>query len=230
MSPKTKRRALFLGGFLVYFGLLWALWDTAILYPLKIFVVLLHEVSHAAAAVATGGTVERILLDVHQGGATYTRGGNQFITLSAGYLGSLLWGVLFVILAFNRRLKPRWIMGGVGATVLLLTLWVVRGIFGLAFGVVFSLALVAVARYLSQGVNRALLLGLGLTSALYAILDIKSDILDRPQLPSDAAMLAEMTGIPTAAWGFLWIGIALLVCAWLLRWVARRMERAVPEP
>ena len=66
----------------------------------------------------------------------------------------------------------------------------------------------AAARYLSQGVNRALLLGLGLTSALYAILDIKSDVLDRPQLPSDAAMLAEMTGIPTAAWGFLWIGIA----------------------
>lgn len=230
MSPKTRRRALFLGGFLVYFGLLWALWDTAILYPLKIFVVLLHEVSHAAAAVATGGTVERILLDVHQGGATYTRGGNHFITLSAGYLGSLLWGVLFVVLAFSRWLKPRWIMGGVGASVLLLTLFVVRGFFGLAFGVAFSLALVAGARYLSQAVNRALLLGLGLTSALYAILDIKSDILDRPQLPSDAAMLAEMTGIPTAAWGFLWIGIALLVCAWLLRWVARRMERAVPEP
>ena len=42
-------------------------------------------------------------------------------------------------------------------------------------------------------------------------------------------MLAEMTGIPTAAWGFLWIGIALLVCAWLLRWVARRMEAEIPE-
>jgi hypothetical protein len=65
---------------------------------------------------------------------------------------------------------------------------------------------------------------LGLTSTLYAILDIKSDVLDRPHLPSDAAMLAEMTGIPTAAWGILWIAIALLVSSWLLRWVARRME------
>jgi len=230
MSPKAKRRALFLGGFLLYFGVLWTLWDTALIYPLKIFVVLLHEVSHAAAAVATGGTVERILLDVHQGGATYTRGGNGFITLSAGYLGSLLWGVLFIILGFSRWLRPRWIVGGVGGAVLLLTLFLVRGFFGFGFGLLFAGGLMASARYLGQGVNRVLLLGLGLTSALYAILDIKSDVLDRPHLPSDAAMLAEMTGIPTVAWGFLWIGICLLVCAWLLRWVARRMESGAASP
>lgn len=230
MSPRSKRRFLFLGGFLLYFGLLWYLWDTAFIYPLKLFVVLLHEVSHAAAAVVTGGTVDRILLNAQQGGATYTRGGSAFLTLSAGYLGSLLWGVLFVVLAFSRWLKPRWIMGTVGALVLLLTLFLVRGLFGMAFGLAFSAALLAGAKYLSQGWNRAFLLGLGLTSTLYAILDIKSDVLDRPQLPSDAAMLAEMTGIPTAVWGFLWIGIALLVSAWLLRWVARRMEAGVPEP
>jgi len=229
MSPKSKRRALFLGGFVLYFGLLWTLWDTAIIYPLKIFVVLLHEVSHAVAAMATGGTVERILLDVNQGGVTYTRGGSAFLTLSAGYLGSLLWGALFIVLAFSRWLKPRWIMSGVGAAVLLLTLFMVRGFFGFGFGIVFAMALLAGAKYLSQGVNRGFLIGLGLTSALYAILDIKSDVLDRPQLPSDAAMLAEMTGIPTAAWGFLWIGVALLVCAWLLRWVARRMEAGIPD-
>ena len=229
MNPKSKRRAVFLGGFVLYFGLLWILWDTAIIYPLKIFVVLLHEVSHAAAAVATGGTVERILLDVNQGGVAYTRGGNAFLILSAGYLGSLLWGALFILLAFSRWLKPRWIMSGVGISVLLLTLFLVRSYFGFGFGILFSVALLAGAKYLSQGVNRGFLLGLGLTSALYAILDIKSDVLDRPHLQSDAAMLAEMTGIPTAAWGLLWIGIALLVCAWLLRWVARRMEAGFPE-
>jgi hypothetical protein len=229
MSEIHKRRFLFLGGFLLYFGLLWTLWDTAIIYPVKLFVVLLHEVSHAGAAVATGGTVERILLNANQGGATYTLGGNAFLTLSAGYLGSLLWGALFIVLAFNRWLRPRWILGGVGASVLLLTLFLVRGMFGMGFGILFAAALLAGAKFLSQGLNRALLLGLGLTSSLYAILDIKSDVLDRPQLPSDAAMLAEMTGIPTAVWGFLWIGIALLVCAWLLRWVARRMEAGGTE-
>ena len=58
---------------------------------------------------------------------------------------------------------------------------------------------------------------LGLTSALYAILDIKSDILDRPHLRSDAFMLSELTGIPTVAWGAIWIAAALAVTFLLFR-------------
>ena len=60
-------------------------------------------------------------------------------------------------------------------------------------------------------------------TALYAILDIRSDILSRPGAPSDAAMLAQLTGIPTLFWGFLWSAIALGTCAWLLHrlWRAR---------
>jgi hypothetical protein len=226
----TKKRLTFLAGFIVYFVLLWALWDTVIIYPLKIFVVLLHEISHALAALATGGAVERIVLDPRQGGAAFTLGGSPFLTLSAGYLGSLLWGVLFVMLGFSRWLRPRWIIGAIGLFVLLVTVGVVRNPFGFAFGLLFGGALLTSSRYLSQRTNRVFLLGLGLTSTLYAILDIKSDILARPHLRSDAAMLAEMTGIPTIVWGFLWIAIALLVSAWLLRWVARRMDDFQLDP
>jgi hypothetical protein len=230
MSPTTKKRLTFLAGFLLYFVGIWALWDTVIVYPVKVFVVLLHEISHAVAAVATGGSVERIVLDANQGGAAYTRGGISFVTLSAGYLGSLLWGVLFVVLGFSRWLRPRWIIGAIGLFVLLVALSVVRGPFGLFFGLAAGGGLLAAAKYLSQRTNRVLLLGLGLTSVLYAILDIKSDILARPHLRSDAAMLSEMTGIPTIFWGFLWIAIALLVSAWLLRWVARRMDEFELDP
>ena len=225
MAPKTKRRMAFLGGFSLYFGLLWILWDTAIIYPVKIFVVLLHEVSHGLAALATGGTVERIVLNAQQGGAAYTRGGMGFFILSAGYLGSLLWGVLFIMLGFSRWLKPRWVIGAIGVSMLLLPFTLGMGGFGIAFVVAFGAALLLSAKYLSQSWNRVLLLGLGLTSCLYAILDIKSDVLARPELRSDAVMLAEMTGIPAIVWGFLWIAIALLVSAWLLRGVARRMDQ-----
>jgi hypothetical protein len=218
MTDAAARKLRFLTGFAVYFGALWLLWDTVLVYPLKIFVVLLHEVSHAAAAVATGGAVERITLDPNQGGATYTMGGSRFVTLSAGYLGSLVWGALMVLAARGRRIPADLVNGIIGGLVVALTALYVRNGFGIAFGVLFGAALVFASRKLTLAANRSLLLTLGMTSSLYAILDIKSDVLDRPQLPSDAHMLAELTGIPTLVWGVLWIGLALGVTFLLLRW------------
>jgi hypothetical protein len=217
MTDTTRRKVRFLAGFAVYFGALWLLWDTPVVYPLKIFVVLLHEVSHALAAVITGGALERIVLDPNQGGATYTLGGSRFMTLSAGYLGSLAWGGLMTEAARARRIPALWVNGLIGGLVVALTVLFVRSAFGVVFGVAFGLALMAVAGKLSATLNRGLLLTLGLTSSLYAILDIKSDILDRPHLQSDAYMLAELTGIPTLAWGGLWIVMALGVTALLFR-------------
>lgn len=217
MQPLLRRRLAFLAGFAVYFGVLWFLWDTPVIYPLKIFVVLLHEVSHAAVAVATGGQIQRIVLDPYQGGACYCPGGNAFLTLSAGYLGSLGWGALMMEAARTRKVPTEWVTGGIGALVLALTVLFVRSPFGIAFGLLFGAGLILVARRLTVAWNRTLLMALGLTSALYAILDIKSDILDRPHLESDAHMLAEITGVPTVAWGVIWIAVALGVSALLFR-------------
>lgn len=217
MTDVAHRKLRFLAGFAAYFGALWLLWDTPVVYPLKIFVVLLHEVSHAVAAVATGGSIQRIVLDPNQGGATYTLGGSAFLTLSAGYLGSLGWGALMVEASRARRIRSDLVNGAIGGLVVALTVLFVRNLFGIAFGVLFGLGLVTASRKLSVAANTSLLLTLGLTSSLYAILDIKSDILDRPHLESDAHMLADLTGIPTVAWGILWIGVALGVTFLLLR-------------
>jgi hypothetical protein len=54
------------------------------------------------------------------------------------------------------------------------------------------------------------------TSCLYAILDIKSDILDRSHMRSDARMLSEVTALPTEFWGILWILIAIGLTLWFL--------------
>jgi hypothetical protein len=218
VRPKTRRRLGFLAGFTLYFSLLWTFWETPVVYPLKIFVVLLHELSHAVAAWATGGSVGYIELDPRQGGATWITGGLPFFTLSAGYLGSLLWGVGLVRAAYWKKLRAWAMTALIGASVLVLTALFVRNGFGIAFGILFGLAMIGSAWQISDLWNRRLVLVLGMTSCLYAVLDIKSDVLDRPQLPSDAAMLGEMTGIPTLVWGVLWIGIALGVCALLVRW------------
>jgi hypothetical protein len=217
MTDTTTRKLKFLAGFALYFGVLWFLWDTPVVYPLKIFVVLLHEVSHALTAVATGGTIERIVLDPRQGGACYCPGGSAFLTLSAGYLGSLAWGALMVEGARARRIRSDLVNGTIGGLVVVLTALFVRSLFGVVFGVAFGVSMIVLSRKLSAAVNRGLLLTLGMTSSLYAILDIKSDVLDRPHLESDAHMLGELTGLPTQAWGAIWIVIAVAVTALLFR-------------
>ena len=222
MTAHTKRKITFLVGFAAYFSVIWSLWDSAAVYPLKVFVVLLHEISHAMMAVATGGTIDKIVLDPNQGGACYCPGGSAFLTLSAGYLGSLAWGGLLVSAGQMKRINSRWVTGAVGLLVVGLTLAYVRSQFGFWFGLAFGSVLVIGAVRLSVAINQGILLTLGLTSCLYAILDIKSDVIDRPELRSDAAMLGDLTGIHTMVWGSLWIVIAVLASAWLFQWSYRR--------
>lgn len=216
MKRATKRQAGFLLGLAAWLVTVWLLWWSPVIYPLKLFVVLLHEVSHAAMAVATGGDVLRIVVTPDQGGVCYCPGGNAFLTLSAGYLGSLGFGALILLLARARRPAPRDSTTIIGVAVLVLTGLYVRNAFGVLFGALFGGALVAL-RSTRRAVHVWVLTGLGLTSCLYALLDIKSDVLDRPYLDSDARMLAELTGVPTVVWGVLWISLGGLVSWWLFR-------------
>ena len=208
-------------GFLAYFALLWWFWDASVVYPVKMFVVFLHEVSHGIAAIITGGYIDRIVLERAQGGACYCPGGSAFLTLTAGYLGSLLWGCLLVIGGLKLGKWSRTLAAVIGGATALLTLVYVRGSFGIGFGLLFALFMLASAKFFPVAVNRALIVMLGLTSCMYALLDIKSDVLDRPELQSDARMLAELTHVPTVVWGVLWIAVGVVMCFLLLRRAVR---------
>lgn len=211
----------FVLGFGAFFTLLWLFWNTPAVAPLKIFVVLLHELSHGLAAVATGGSIDRIVITADQGGACYCSGGNAFLSLSAGYLGSLAWGALLVMAARRLRGFSRWVTGLIGVGILVLGVLYVRNAFGLAFTLSAGGALLAAARWSGTEWNAGILSVLGLTSCLYALLDIKSDVLERPELDSDARMLAELTGVPTLVWGGLWIAAGLGLSWLLFRWLWR---------
>jgi hypothetical protein len=206
------------------------LWDTRVLYPLKILVVFFHEMSHGLAAILTGGSVDSIEVVDRIGGRTWTRGGAMFWIASAGYLGSLLWGA--AILMFSARTS--WDRGGaiaLGALLIGVSLWLVRpfGSFGFGFGVATGLALIASGVWLSVDVNELVLRAVGLTSCLYAVYDIKSDILDRPELRSDARILADHTGVPTLVWGVLWMLVALAAATFFLL-LASKKKRQRPMP
>jgi hypothetical protein len=194
------------------------LWDTFLVYPFRIFVVFLHEISHGLAAVLTGGAIESIGLSFDEGGVCRTRGGSPFLILSAGYLGSLLWGALFLLLG-GRRARARGVIAAIGVFTLVVTVLYVRTLFGFGYGLATGLALVAVASRLRPAVSEVLLAAIGATSVLYAVWDIATDVLLRHSGESDAAALAALTLVPAPIWGVLWIVVSLAV----LVTVARRL-------
>jgi hypothetical protein len=204
----------------VIFFVVLLLWSTVLVYPLKVLVVLLHEISHGLAAVATGGRIDHIEVNANQGGVCYTYGGNRFLTLSAGYLGSMGFGAAILLLASRSR-RDREICMAFGAFILLMTLLFVRNWFGFGLGLAAGGALVLGAWNLPHAFSDTILKTIGLTSCLYAILDIKSDVIDRRGIGSDADMLASHTGLPSIIWGAIWIVAAIAVAAVTLRAAAR---------
>ena len=193
-----------------------ALWHSAFVLPLKIIVVFLHELSHALAAILTGGVVEDLSLSPAQGGHAVTRGGNTFLIFSAGYVGSLLLG-LILLLAALRTQADRLVVGLCGVITLAVTLLYVRDLFPLAFCTATGAALLAAARFLPRDANDMILRVFGLTSMIYVPYDIYDDTIARSGLRSDAYMLAERFGGTAWLWGGVWLVLSLGVIFWCLR-------------
>lgn len=106
----------------VYTVVIFALWvipgARVLINPLKLFTIGWHEFCHIVAvrlarnssfsrsmlcsqAVMTGGSVVKVTIDPDLGGATYVEGGNALAILSAGYIGSTLFGGVFVLAGFD---------------------------------------------------------------------------------------------------------------------------------
>ena len=199
-------------------------WHSYLIYPIKVFVVILHEFSHGLAAVLTGGSIVKIEISQQVGGVCYTRGGVRFIVASAGYLGSIFWGGLILIIA--ARTKYDNIMGMIiGGFLILLSALYIRNRFGLLFTAGFGVVL-AIVSYMAKNVVIDIIMKfLGMTSCLYVIIDIKSDLIDRTGIGSDADTIARLLGSQSLSIliGIVWILIAILAFGVFL-WIAGRGE------
>jgi len=196
--------------------LVFALWSTPVAIPLKIFVVFLHELSHAIATVLTGGEVLSLSVSADQGGVVWSRGGNRFITLSAGYLGSLLIGLALLLGALKTKID-KILMLGCGVVLLLIAALYVRDSFALLFTCATGIAMIAVGYFLSHDINDLILRLLGLSSIIYVPFDILSDTILRSGARSDARMLAEEFGGATVMWGGIWLCLSLLAIFYALK-------------
>lgn len=197
--------------------LITVVWDYPILYPLKLLVVFFHESSHAIATLLTGGVVKELVIDQNQGGHVISQGGNQFIIISAGYIGSLFWGITIYIASVKSH-YDKVIMVILGVSILIITVVLSRSLFSWLFGLLSSGIMLVMARYLAEKYNDFALRVIGLTSMMYAPLDIYSDTISRSHLQSDAYLLADYTGGTTLLWGGVWIIISVAVIFYCLKW------------
>jgi peptidase M50B-like protein len=203
------------------------LWHTPWVLPLKLFVVLLHEMSHGIAAVLTGGRIVEMQVNWNEGGQCVTAGGASFVVMSAGYLGSLFFGIALLLVGTRTQASP-WVAGLLGVLISVMALrFMGLWEFGKWFALVAGGALAALV-LLPPVVAEVALRIIGVTSCLYVFLDIKSDVLDRDNPHSDASKLAEMTHVSGFFWGLLWIGVSIVATVIAVKWAVTGSKKAAP--
>lgn len=205
-------------------------------YPFRIFVTFIHEGGHAIAALFTGNSVASLSVAMNASGETYTTQGglfSQFFISSAGYIGSMAFGALLLVL-IRRAVAARIVLLGSAAVIFALTMiygfikplfswgaW--SGIpFTLLAGLLLTAGLVLIARFATAKVATFFVSFLAVQCVLNALLDLKTVFFlatpFAPTVPTDAMNMANATGIPAIFWSALWIVLALGIL-----WFAMRM-------
>lgn len=120
---RSSQRDLALAG--VAFMIALVLWQVQglffITYPLRLFVTMIHELGHGLAAILTGGEFIEFKVLSRGAGLAYTRGGSRPLVISAGYVGTALFGAVLLILT-HRTFYQRRVAIGVGILIGVLSL------------------------------------------------------------------------------------------------------------
>lgn len=229
--------------------LLWFIpYAEVIAYPFRIFVTFIHEGGHAIAALLTGNSVQSLSVATNASGETYTTQGgliSQIAVSSAGYLGSMAFGALLLVL-IRKSVAARIVLLGSGALVFGLT--IIYGLFkplysgtswsGIPFtllaGSLIGAGLILIARFASAKVASFFVSFLAVQCVLNALFDLKTVFFlsspFAPSVPTDAVNMASATGIPALFWAVIWIGLALGILWFAMRlYVAGRDKGFQPD-
>lgn len=217
-------------------------------YPFRIFVTFIHEGGHALAALVTGNSVQSLSVAMNASGETYTTQGgfiSQVLVSSAGYVGSMAYGALLLVL-IRKAVAARAVL--VGSAAVILSLALIYGLFkpifswgalsGIPFtlfaGLIITAGLLATAKFASARVATFFVSFLAVQCVLNALMDLKTVFFLSspfgPNVPTDAVNMAHATGIPAVFWAMIWITLAFVILWIAMRlYVAGRDARVQPD-
>ena len=213
-------------------------------YPFKLFVTFIHEGGHALAAWLTWNSVLSLSVAPDTSGLTITTQGgffSQLLVSSAGYVGSMAYGALLLVL-IRKAMAARYVLFGSAGLVLVLTLFFGLLLpighiatdfwasvpFTLVSGLVIAGALIAVGMWTSPRVASFFASFLAAQCVLNALLDLKTVFFMSTPFStyahSDAVNLANLTGLPRIVWAGVWVVVSLLILSAALRVYAVKVE------
>jgi len=213
-------------------SLIFYLWSSPVIHPVKILVVLFHEMSHGLMALATGGEVIRIWISAEEGGACETEGGMPLLIVSAGYLGSMLFGGTILFLSRFRSAVPV-VFGFLVLMLLSAIVTVLHDTESRTYAAAFAGTFIVLG-FLTPGLLGGFLLRVvGTISCLYSIIDIYWDVLaDRGgyQVENDAVIFSQLSGIPAQTVGLAWLIGSAIFFLFVLKLTLAATPEATPSP
>ncbi len=205
----------------ILIGAIFLAWSSSAIQPVKIMVVLFHELSHGLMAIATGGKVLNIVVTWDEGGFCETEGGVAALIVSAGYLGSMFFGGLLLYLSRFRGYVP--------CVYMILTLTLVAAMitvlsdpFSRSFATGLAAAFLLLGLLAPAAISALFLRVLGTVSCLYSLFDIYGDVLvsgGSGGIANDATVFSEITGVSPALVGSAWLAVSFAYFLTVLRFV-----------
>lgn len=169
-------------------------WNSPYLYPLKLIVVYLHEISHALGVIITGGRLENIQIFLNESGYVQAQGGNFFIIAIAGYIGSIFWGSLMLYASLTGK-QSQIISVLISSLLFFFSLYPALhfhnpiNTFPAVAGSITGLTLI-ITSFISERINRVILFFFGSLTSLYGVYDL-NDFFSGRIMETDAGILAS---------------------------------------
>ncbi|OBR63252.1 hypothetical protein A7K91_25210 [Paenibacillus oryzae] len=191
---------------------------------------LVHELSHALAALVLQGNVMKIELYANQSGVTLTRYQENWMLIPialAGYIGAAFFSMLLFQLYAAGRLKTGLVIVSLLSAVGLVLF--VRNGYGMAWSAGFAVitALVAFMAPLWLQKSYYLLIAfLCLVESVVSSFVIFYLSLTQPGFAGDATSLSRAAFLPALVWGFLFVVVSLWCARVSLSALFRRREQS----
>jgi len=226
LGQPFRRRAVLaqLGAFAVIL----LVWKIPVINPIKLLVVLFHEMWHVLAALATGGMALGIAIDPGGAGVTLGMGGERAVILAAGYVGSFLMGAILWTVTAIWESDEVWLVLFFFSLATLLFGWLSESS---AFYAYATVAAILVCPFLMPAEMQKFLLRLvGTASCLYPVIDVAGELIQKQTqgftvrgqpVGSDVMELAKITGLSPTLLTVLWVTVAVSMVVLMVTWCSK---------